>query len=82
MLHDGIRSKAQLMKNYTADELVKVWQDQASQAYAAMQEASKAIKAAPWWQHPVLWVSVGFAVATILTVTIAYSLRAVYQPSP
>jgi hypothetical protein len=66
----------------TAEELVRVWRDQAALARDAMKEAMAAIKTAPWWHHPALWVSVGFAVATILTVTIAYSLRAVYQVLP
>ncbi len=59
----------------TAEELVRVWRDQAALAREAMKDATAALKPTPFWMHPALWVSVGFTVATILAVTIVYALR-------
>ncbi len=78
----GRRLTLQAEQVKTAEDLQRVWREQAHTAYDALKEAASVIKPAPWYTHPVLWLGVGFTVATVLAVAIVYSLRPAFPLMP
>lgn len=57
-----------------ANELIDVWRVQALAAKDAIKEAISALRPAPWYTAPVLWVAIGFTVGAALVVAVVYAL--------